>query len=87
MYNNRRGRKWDSLRKAVLKGQAWKWIKVPSETPNKLEERFPGCRCELAEVWRLKLMEFGASSSSSHGYVRSISGLVASISSSCHNVR
>jgi hypothetical protein len=64
MYNNRHGRKWESLRKVVLKGQAWKLIKMPSETLNKLEERFPGCRCELAEAWRLKLMEFGASGDS-----------------------
>jgi hypothetical protein len=64
MYNNRHGRKWESLRKVVLKGQAWKLIKMPSETLNKLEERFPGCRRELAEAWRLKLMEFGASGDS-----------------------
>ena len=61
MYHNRHGRKWESLRQIVLKGQAWKLIKLPSETLNKLEERFPGCRRELAEAWRLKLMESGAS--------------------------
>jgi hypothetical protein len=64
IYNDRHGRKWESLRQVVLKGQAWKLIKMPSETLNKLEKRFPGCRRELAEAWRLKLMESGASMSS-----------------------
>jgi hypothetical protein len=64
MYDNRHGRKWESLRKVVLKGQAWKLIKMPSETLNKLEERFPGCRCELAEAWRLKVMESRTSTDS-----------------------
>jgi hypothetical protein len=61
LYNNRRGRKWESLRHVVMKRQAWKLIKMPRNLLNKLDERFPGFQRELAEIWQLKLEESGAS--------------------------
>ena len=60
MYKNRRGKKWDALRKTVIKRQAWKLIKMPRKTLDRLEDRFPGFRTELALVWRLKMQESGA---------------------------
>ena len=55
MYNNRRGRKWESLRQKVIKRQAWKLIKMPRKTLDKLNERFPGFQSELAEIWHRRL--------------------------------
>ena len=64
MYDNRRGRKWESLRQNIMKRQAWKLIKMPSKVLHKLDETFPGFECELAEVWERKLEESGASGGS-----------------------
>ena len=60
MYNNRRGRKWKSLRQNVMKRQAWKLIKMPRKMLDRLDERFPGFQSELAESWQCKLEESGA---------------------------
>jgi hypothetical protein len=64
MSENRRGKKWGSLRQIVMKRQAWKLIKMPRRLLNRLGERFPGLQRDLAQSWRLKLEESGASRSS-----------------------
>jgi hypothetical protein len=61
LYRNRRGKKWKSLRRTVIKRQAWKLIKMPGTMLDMLDERFPGFQRELAEIWQLKLEDSGAS--------------------------
>jgi hypothetical protein len=55
LYRNREGKMWKSLRRTVIKRQAWKLIKMPTTMLNMLDDRFPGFQSELAEIWQLKL--------------------------------